>query len=98
MGSAVLGYDVRYVKCQCKATLPRVGHAQLWNFVTLDRNGKPVLDIPKFAGSFAGEFIGNTWMPPGYNSPGDAARSGAVQLAFGSAFNLIREFVPKKKK
>jgi len=97
-GSAALGYEVRYVKCQCKGTLPRIGHALLWNFITLNRSGKTVLNVPKFAGSFAGEFAGNTWRPAGYNSAGDAMRNGAIRLAYGSAFNIIREFVPKKKK
>ncbi len=96
--AAALGYDVRYVKCDCKGAFPRVGHALLWNFVTLNRNGKTVLDVPRVAGSFSSEFIGNTWMPAGYNSAGDALRSGGVQLAFGSVFNIIREFAPRKKK
>ena len=97
-GSAALGYDVRYVKCDCKGFLPRFGHAIAWNFVTLNRNGKTVLNVPRIGGSFASEFIGNTWMPAGYNSAGDAFRSGAVQLGFSSIFNAFREFAPRKKK
>lgn len=97
-GSAALGYDVRYVKCDCKGLLPRFGHAIAWNFLTLNRQGNTVLNIPRIGGSFAAEFIGRTWMPAGYNTAGDAMRSGAMQLGLHSLFNSIREFVPEKKK
>ncbi|MBL0158429.1 MAG: hypothetical protein IPP47_15190 [Bryobacterales bacterium] len=97
-GSAALGYDVRYVKCDCKGFLPRFGHAIAWNFLTLNRNGNTVLNIPKIGGAFAGEFAGRTWMPAGYNGVGDAMRSGGTQLAIGALFNSIREFAPRKKK
>lgn len=97
-GSAALGYDVRYVKCDCKGFLPRVGHSIAWNFLTLNRKGETVFNIPRVGGFFAGEFIGNTWMPAGYNSASDAMRSGAIQLGFTSVFNVFREFGPWKKK
>lgn len=97
-GSAALGYDVRYVKCDCKGFFPRFGHAIAWNFLTLNRSGKTVLNAPRIGGTFASEFIGRTWMPSGYDGAGDAMRSGAVQLGVGSLFNMIREFAPRKKK
>ncbi len=95
-GSAALGYDVRYVKCQCKGFFPRFGHALAWNFITLNRNGNKVFDAPVIAGAFGSEFIGLTWMPKGYRSPGDAAISASTQLAFGALFNSINEFMPRK--
>ena len=96
-GSAALGYEVRYVRCDCNGFLPKFGHAMAWNFVTLNRNGKTVLNIPKIGGAFAGEFVGTTWMPPGYDATGDALRGGAVQLGVNSLFNVLREFAPRKK-
>jgi hypothetical protein len=95
-GSAALGYEVRYVKCDCKAVLPRVGHALLWNFLTLNRQGNTVLNAPVIGSAFAAEFIGNTWMPARYDTASNAFRSGGTQLAINSAFNLIREFMPYK--
>lgn len=96
-GSAALGYDVRYVKCDCKGIFPRIGHSIAWNFLTLDRHGNTVLNVPRIGGTFASEFIGNTWMPAGYHTAGDAMRSGSMQLGLRSLFNVAREFVPRKK-
>lgn len=97
-GSAALGYEVRYVKCDCKGFGPRFGHAIAWNFLTLNRDGKTVLNTPRIGASFASEFIGNRWMPAGYNTAGDAMRSGAIQLGVSSLFNAIREFAPRRGK
>ena len=97
-GSAALGYDVRYVKCDCTGFFPRLGHSIAWNFLTLNRDGKTVLNVPRIGGSFAGEFIGRTWMPAGYNSVGDTFRSGGVQLGIGAVFNIVREFSPSKRR
>ncbi len=97
VGSAALNYDVRYVKCDCKGIFPRIGHSIAWNFLTLNRNGNTVLNAPRIGGAFAAEFIGNTWMPTGYNTAGDAMRSGSMQLGLRSLFNVVREFAPRKK-
>jgi hypothetical protein len=97
-GSAALGYEVRYVRCDCKGIMPRVGHALLWNFLTLNRQGKTVVNAPAIGSSFAAEFIGNTWMPPRYNTASNAFRNGGVQLAINSAFNIVREFLPYKNR
>lgn len=97
-GSAALGYDVRYVRCDCKGFFPRFGHAIAWNFLTLNRDGKTVLNTPRIGATFASEFIGRTWMPAGYNGAADAMRSGAMQLGIGAIFNSIREFSPRKQR
>ena len=97
-GSAALGYDVRYVKCDCKGFFPRFSHAIAWNFLTLDRNGKTVFNSPRVGAAFASEFIGNTWMPKDYRTTSEAIRGVGVQLAVGSLFNTIREFIPQKKR
>jgi hypothetical protein len=96
-GSAAPGYDVRDNKCDCNGLFPRFGHAIAWNFLALNRDGNAVLDVPGIGGAFGGEFIGRTWMPPGYKSVGDTFRGGAVQMGVSSLFNAIREFAPRKK-
>ncbi len=93
--SAALGYDVRYVRCECTGFFPRFGHALKWNFLTLDRNGRTVLNTPRIGSAFAAEFIGNAWMPEGYRTNAEAFRGVGIQLGVGALFNTIREFAPR---
>jgi hypothetical protein len=95
--SAALGYEVRYVRCGCSGFARRFGHALLWNFLTLDRNGNTVLNTPRIGSAFAAEFIGNTWMPAGYRTRAEAFRGVGIQLGAGALFNTIREFAPRGK-
>lgn len=95
--SAALGYEVRYVRCGCSGLMRRLGHAMLWNFLTLDRNGRTVLNTPRIGSAFAAEFIGNAWMPAGYRTRQEAFRGVGIQLGVGAMFNVIREFAPGKK-
>jgi len=95
--SAALGYDVRYVRCECTGFFPRFGHALKWNFLTLDRNGRTVLNTPRIGSAFAAEFIGNAWMPEGFRTNAEAFRGVGIQLGVGALFNTIREFAPRGK-
>lgn len=95
--SAALGYEVRYVRCGCTGFARRFGHALLWNFLTLDRTGKTVLNSPRIGSAFAAEFIGNAWMPDGYRTTAEAFRGVGIQLGVGALFNTIREFAPRGK-
>lgn len=97
VGSAALSYDVRYIKCDCKSIFPRIGHSIAWNFLALNRNGNTLLNVPRIGSVFAAEFIGNTWMPAGYYTAGDAIRNGSMQLGLRSIINVGREFAPRKK-
>ncbi len=96
--AAGLGYDVRYLRCDCRGFFPRFGHAVAWNFLTLSRKGRTVFDGPQVGSAFAAEFIGNTWMPKGHRSTADAMRGVGVELGIGVLFNTIREFLPAKKR
>ncbi|MGQ9917186.1 MAG: hypothetical protein ACUVS7_07190 [Bryobacteraceae bacterium] len=95
--SAALDYEVRYVRCGCTGFPRRLGHALLWNFLTLDRNGQTVLNAPRIGSAFAAEFIGNAWMPDGYRTREEAFRGVGIQLGVGALFNTIREFAPRGK-
>ncbi len=95
--SAALGYEVRYVRCGCEGFWPRFGHALLWNFLTLDRQGRPVVNAPRIGSAFAAEFIGNAWMPEGFRTNAEAFRGVGIQLGVGALFNTIREFAPRGK-
>jgi hypothetical protein len=96
--SAALGYEVRYVKCGCQGVGRRLGHALLWNFLTLNRTGGTVFNAPRVGAAFAAEFIGNAWMPAGYRTREEAFRGVGIQLGVGALFNVVREFAPQRRK
>ena len=97
-GAAALKQDVRYVKCGCKGTLKRVAYAIGMEFVALNEQGKFRPAYARYAGAVGSQYIANTWMPDGYRNWNTTLRDGGLQLAFNAGFNLIREFVPGKKK
>lgn len=94
-GSALLHHEVRYIRCSCTGFLPRFGHALAMNFVTLNDKGHWVPHVSRVGAAFAAEFIGNSWMPDDYRTRSEAFQGVAVQLGFGSLFNVVREFSPE---
>lgn len=95
--SAVLGYEVRYVKCGRAGFWPRFGHALAWRFLTLDRQGRTTVNLPGIGSVFAAEFTGNTWMPAGYRTTREALGRAGLQLGTGALINLVREFAPRRR-
>jgi hypothetical protein len=96
--AAALGQDVRYVKCGCRGLMKRTAYAVGMNFATLngDANYRPA--YARFAGAVGGQYLANLWMPAGYRNWNTSLRDGGFQLAFNAAFNIVREFMPVKKK
>lgn len=97
-GAAALQHDTRYVRCPCRGFLPRLGYSMGFGFVTLDKNGRYVPAAARIGAAFGAEFIGNSWMPEGSRSTTEAMRGVGFQIAFGSVFNVIREFSPELKR
>ncbi|MCC6537489.1 MAG: hypothetical protein IT162_08075 [Bryobacterales bacterium] len=89
-----LGYDQRYIMCNCDGALRRTGHALAMNFVTFNRRGEWVPNIPRVGSTVAAEYIGLTWLPPGTRTAGEATRGLALNLLTGSLTNVWREFSP----
>ena len=97
-GAALLQHEVRYLRSTRSGFFPRAGHALTANFVTYDKHGRRRPHVSRVGSAFAAEFIGNTWMPDGYRNTTQALRGVGVEVAIGSAFNLIREFSPELKR
>lgn len=95
--AAAMGYEVRYVSCKSNGKMARLGHAFLYRVVTLDRHGKPVLNIPQLMGSYASEMIATQWTP-GEKWSAQGVRSANEQLLFGVGMNILREFLPDLKR
>jgi hypothetical protein len=95
--AAVLKQEVRYVKCGCTGTLKRAAYSVGMIFATLNDAGEYRPAYARFAGAVGAQFIGNTWTPRGYRNWDTTLRDGGLQLGFAAGFNLVREFLPKKK-
>ena len=92
--SAALGYEQRYIQCNCDGILRRSAHAFAMHFVTYDRHGKWVPHIPRIGSAIATEYIYLSWLPEGARSAHDATRGLAYNFAAGAAVNIWREFSP----
>ena len=98
--AVALGFDVAFHLDPRYRRLPQAGFgARLWNavsqtFIANKDSGGETINISEIAGNFGAGFISNTWEPAGYNSTGDALTRGALGLAYHSAKNVLREFLP----
>jgi hypothetical protein len=96
-GSALLHNQVQYVPCQCPGFWHRSGYALQMTALTY-HNGHKVIDVPQFAGAYAGGMIPILWYPRGYSPLGEGAVNGTVQLGLMAGVDEIREFAPEVKR
>jgi hypothetical protein len=91
---ALLHEDFRYVPSTEKGSA-RLFHAIGYTFVDRSDSGHPRLAIANFAGAAAGGFVGNLYLPDGYNSPRDGAKAFARRFGGFAINNVTREFAPE---
>jgi hypothetical protein len=91
---ALLHEDFRYRPSTGKG-IARVFHAIGYAFVDESDSGHRRLAVANFADAAAGGFVGNLYLPDGYNSPGDGARHFATRFAGMAGTNVSREFAPE---
>jgi hypothetical protein len=91
--SAMAGYDTRYYPCYCSGVWRRIGHALLFQVLTVDRNGHRVIDFPRIGGSYLGEMAAATPYPGPYDVRA-ALRNGNGFFYWGWWYNLVSEFSP----
>lgn len=95
--AAGLGYEVRYLRCRCTGFWPRLGHTLAWNVITVNREGRNVLNLPKVAGAFGGEALSAAWTP-GVRWDVRGYQGALQEVTFGWFFNVLREFGPDIKR
>jgi hypothetical protein len=98
--AAALDLDPRGDKSRCGCTHPlrRAGHALARTFVTYDRRGRAVPNVPLVAGAAGGAMIARAWYPRRDGPGGDAARLAAMTIVGDAGANLFREFAPDLKR
>lgn len=78
---------------------PRIAHAFM-DFLTVRRSspdgaGRPLPNIPLFAGAAASGFVGNTWYPDRLATPEHAAMRAVSSLGTALAGSFYTEFQPE---
>jgi hypothetical protein len=91
----VLHEDLRYSPAASRNPLRRALHAI--TFAAFDRSdsGRTTLAASNFLSAAAGGFVGNAYLPRGYDDTSHAVTRMGIQLGFIVAENLVNEFRPE---
>jgi hypothetical protein len=87
--------DPRYLPSSGHNALARSFHALAFSFVDRSDSGHPMPALSNFAGAAAGGFVGNAYLPAGYNDLTHAGQRATIRFGFFAAGNLFREFAPQ---
>jgi hypothetical protein len=86
------------MRCGCTHPLRRAGYAMARTFVTRDRRGRAVPNVPLVAGAAGGAAFARAWYPRSDGPGHDAARLAAMTVAGQVGANVFREFAPDLKR
>ena len=87
--------DPRYVPSSSRSVFARSIHAISFTFVDRSNSGYPMPAISNFVGAAAGGFVGNAYLPAGFNDVTHAGQTSSLRFGFAAAGNLFREFAPQ---
>jgi hypothetical protein len=87
--------DPRYVRSTSKNPFLRTGHALVFTFIDKTDSGRNTIAFSNFAGAAAGGFVGNAYLPHGYNDLTHAEQRMAAQFAGIAIQNIAAEFQPQ---
>lgn len=95
LGSDVIFHlDPRYRRMPEARFKSRLWNAVSQTFIANKDSGGKTLNVSELVGNFGAGFIANTWEPARFDSTGDALTRGALGLAYHTAKNVAREFLP----
>ncbi len=87
--------DPRYIPSKSHNALARSLHALTFTFVDRSDSGNAMPAISNFVGATAAGFVGNAYLPSGFNDATHAGQRATLQFGFTAAGNLLREFAPQ---
>jgi hypothetical protein len=96
--SELLHEDLRYQRSSSGSVPLRLSHALLFTFIDKTDHGHSTLALSNFTGAGAAGFIGNAYLPPGFDNLTHAGQR--ATFAFGSLAvgNVFQEFAPELQK
>jgi hypothetical protein len=92
--AAAVREDFRYRPSVSTNGFIRLGHAIGYTIVDQSDDGHLRFAVSNFAGAAAGGFVGNLYLPPGYNDVTHAGQRATVRFTSYAINNVLREFVP----
>jgi hypothetical protein len=87
--------DPRYVPSGRHNFLARSIYALSYTFLDRSDSGHPMPAFSNFVGAAAGGFVGNTYLPAGFNDVTHAGQRATIRFGLFAAGNLFREFAPQ---
>ena len=92
---AALHEDPRYVRSTSNNPFVRTMHALAFTFVDKTDSGRNTIAFSNFAGAAAGGFVGQSYLPHGYNDLVHAEQRMAMQFMGIAIQNIAAEFQPQ---
>lgn len=93
--SVLLHEDPRYRRSESNSFPVRLGHAIVFSFVDRTDGGHTTIAISNFTGAAAGGFIGNAYLPAGFDNLTHAGQRSAIAFGGIAAQNVAQEFAPE---
>jgi hypothetical protein len=92
---AILREDPRYTPSASRGFFARSAHALAFTFVDRSDSGRPMPAFSNLAGAAAGGFVGDAYLPAGFQDMTHAGQRATFQFGTIVAGNLFREFAPQ---
>jgi hypothetical protein len=93
--SALLQEDPRYRRSGSNFFPTGLGHALVFTFIDRTDGGRSTVAISNFTGAAAGGFIGNAYLPHGFDNLTHEGQRSAIAFGRLTAQNVMQEFSPE---
>ncbi len=93
--SVLLHEDPRYRRSESTFFPARLGHAFVFTFIDKTDGGHNTVAVSNFTGAAASGFVGNAYLPPGFDNLTPAGQRSAVAFGGLAAQNVLQEFSPE---
>ena len=93
--SVLLHEDPRYRRSESTFAPTRLGHALFFTFIDRTDGGHSTVAIANFTGAAANGFIGNAYLPAGFDNLTHAGQRSAIAFGGIAAQNVLQEFSPE---
>ena len=95
LAGAVLGEDPRYFPSHSRNAAARLAHALAFTFIDKSDHGTNRLALSSFAGAAAAGFVGEAYLPTGFNDNVHAYQRGFIAFGVLGFGNVVAEFRPE---
>jgi len=98
IAASALHEDPRYIRSSSRNLFARAFHAVSFAVIDKSDTGHNRPALSNVAGAFAGDFVGNAYLPDGCNDVAHGLQRSALALSGFATSNLVYEFRPEIRK